>query len=164
MIVCAHGDVADYCKEHDMLISEQYSGDIEKYSGDCLIIVTDQEMTKNEFYYLKAQMLRRGIELVSTRYCSRSLDEFVAYQHSRESQKHHIKSGGRQIFGFYSQDGVVYEKPEELEVVKLILELREQGQSYRQISENESVHYSDGRKISLSTIQTIIKNKNRYER
>lgn len=164
MIVCAHGDVADYCKEHDMLINEQYSGDIEKYSGDCLVIVTDQEMTKNEFYYLKAQMLRRGIELVSTRYCSRSLDEFIAYQHSRESQKHHEKSGGRQIFGFYSQDGVVYEKPEELEVVKLIIGLRDLGMSYRQISEADKVCYSDGRKMSVSTIQAIIKNRNRYER
>lgn len=164
MIVCAHGNVSDYCKEHDMLIREQYSGDIEKYSGDCVVIVTDQEMTKNEFYYLKAQMLRRGIEVVSTRHCSRTLSEFVAYQHSRESNKHHEKSGGRQIFGYYSENGVVHEHPEALKVVKLIIGLRDLGLSYREISESDGVRHPDGRKMGVSTIQAIIKNRNRYER
>ena len=29
MIVCAHGEVSEYCKNRDMIIVERYDGDIE---------------------------------------------------------------------------------------------------------------------------------------
>lgn len=34
-----------------MTIYERYEGDLERYKGNCPVIVTDQQMSKNEFYY-----------------------------------------------------------------------------------------------------------------
>ena len=43
-------------------------------------------------------------------------------------------------------------------------ELRDMGFTYRRISEDENVHHPDGRKLNISTIQIILKNRKIYEK
>ena len=161
MFVCAHGDVSDFCAERDMVIIDSYEGEIENYSGFlCSVLVTDKDMSENEYHFLKGKMLARGVELVSTRYKDSScLADFVRYSAGREIEERKQKYGGRHMFGFCDEGFL----PEGRAVVKRILELRDKGFKYRQIKEDPEVHHPDGRSLSISTIQIIIKNRKAYE-
>ena len=160
MLVCKHGEVSAYCAERDMVICEQYTGNLEDYDGNCRVLVTDQRMGENEYYFLKGKLLARGVELVSIWYKdNKLLSEFLAYQAERRKENYN----GRQPFGFQRKNGEVTENPEMMKVVRRILDLRDAGMSYRLIREDEGVHHPDGRKISVDTIRQIIKNRGRYE-
>ena len=149
MIVCAHGEVSEYCESHDMVIVGRYTGDIEGYNGVCPVLVTDQDMSQGEYYFLKGKMLARGVELVSTRYPdSKNLAKY-------EIPKKPTKYGGRQRFG----TGSDFERA----VIQRIFELADAGKTLREIAADEKVGYLDGRKMSISTIQLIIKNRGKYE-
>lgn len=160
MIVCGHGNVSDFCAERDMVVCERYEGDLSDYRGSCTVVVSDQDMSEGEYYYLKGSLLNRGIELISTRYKDNpAMLEYLAYMKERQREKY----GGRQPFGYYRRNGEVIENPEMMAVVRRILELRDAGITLRGIQEDAGVHHPDGRKISISTIQQIIKNRDRYE-
>lgn len=160
MIVCGHGDVTEYCKEHDMTVCEVWNGDIDKYSGSCRVLVTDQEMSENEYYYLKGKMLGRGVELISTRHKDDKLiTEFLAYQADRRKEKY----GGRQPFGYRKVGNEIREIPEMIDVARKIIMLKDAGATYRKIHDTPGICHPDGRKISVSTIQQIIKNRKKYE-
>ena len=143
MIVCAHGEVSEYCENRDMIIVERYAGDIEKYNGVCRVLVTDREMSSSEYYYLKGKMLAQGVELVSTRYVdTENLSQGIV------QEVYEKRPGpGRKKFGENSEAEMV--------VVRRIFELRDSGSSLREISEDEKVGYLDGRKMSISTIQKV---------
>lgn len=160
MIVCGHGNVADFCKEHDMVVLEVYSGPLEEYTGSSRVLVTDQDISKREYYYLKSKLMRRGVELISTRYkdCP-ELIEFLAYEAERRKEVH----GVRQPFGFIRKNGEVIGNQEMMAVARKVIELRDAGFVMRTIQETEGICYPDGRKLSLSTIQTIVKNRGLYE-
>lgn len=151
MIVCAHGEVSEYCENHDMIIIEKYDGDIENYRGACCVLVTDKEFSKGEYYYLKGKMLARGIELVSTRYVDTKNLNYQAV-HTTESQ--YSSHSGRPKFGDRSEA--------ERAVVARIFELKDVGYTLRKIREDDKVRYPDGRELSISTIQTILKNREKY--
>ena len=150
MIVCAHGEVSEYCENRDMIVVEQYTGDIENYNGVCRVLVTDRDMSAGEYYYLKGKMLARGIELVSTRYVD---TENLSHGVVREvAEKRPIQ--GRRKFGDGSEA--------EMAVVRRIFEMRDNGSTLKEISENPDVGYLDGRKMPVSTIQVILKNREKY--
>lgn len=155
MIVCSHGNVKEFCEANDMLIVEDYDGEIENYRGLFRVLVTDQKMSENEYYTLKGQMLRNGYELVSVdhrdRHCTIGLVIHMASQR-RE------KFGGRHMFGV-GDDGLTNQGRL---VVKRIFEMRDAGFTYRQIQADENVCHPDGRNLSISTIQTIVKNREKY--
>ena len=160
MLVCAHGDVDYFCEKRDMVIVDRYDGDLEKYDGPWCVIVTDLDVVEHEYYYLKGKLLARGKELISTRYEDNvALSEYAAYAGKRGAEERRVKYGGRQRFGFC--DGVL--TAEGKAVTDRIFELRDKGYSYRMIREDEGVHHPDGRKMSISTIQIIIKNRSMYE-
>ena len=150
MIVCAHGEVSEYCENRDMIIIERYTGDIENYGGVCRVLVTDQDMSPGEYYFLKGKMLTRGVELVSTRYVD--TENLAQGAIKNVSEKH--PGRGRRKFGDGSEA--------EMAVVRRILELRDAGRTLKEISEDENVGYRDGRKMSISTIQVILKNREKY--
>jgi hypothetical protein len=132
-----------------MIIVERYAGEIENYSGDCCVLVTDREMSSGEYYYLKGKMLARGVELVSTRFVdTENLAQGVVKQ---IAEKHRP---GRRRFG----EGSLTERV----VVDRIFELRDAGRTLREISEDEKVRYPDGKKMSISTIQVILSNREKY--
>ena len=150
MIVCAHGEVSEYCEKRDMIIIERYTGEIENYGGVCRVLVTDQEMSAGEYYYLKGKMLAQGVELVSTRYVD---TENLSYDVVQEVyEKRPVQ--GRKKFGERSEAEKV--------VLDRIFELHDRGYTLRKISEDEKVGYPDGRKMSISTIQVILKNREKY--
>lgn len=160
MIVCGHGDITEYCKDHDMVVCETWTGDIDKYSGSCRVLVTDQKMSENEYYYLKGKMLGRGIELISTRHKDHKLmTEFLSYQANRRKEKY----GGRQPFGYRKVGNEIREIPEMIAVARKIVEMKDAGATLREIHECADIYHPDGRKISVSTIQQIIKNRERYD-
>ena len=143
MMVCAHGDVTEYCAARGMEIVVTWDGRIQDYSGRCRILVTDSDISENEYYFLKGEMYSRGIELISTRHKdSKQMLEYLVYAADRRE----AKSGGRPRF----EDPVVSQR---------VLELRSKGLSLRAIQESEGVRHPDGRKLSLNTINNIIRSK-----
>lgn len=160
MFVCAHGEISEFCKNYDVIVAEEYDGEIEEYAGVFPVLVTDAEMTEAEYFYLKGKMLAKGVELVSTRHSDMEcMTEILAYH-----AKGQPKKGGRQKFGFVCDNGVMRLHEEGKEVVRRILELRDSGCAYREIREDAGVHHRDGRKLSVSTIQIIVKNREEYEK
>ena len=159
MIVCAHGNVEKFCKEHDMVIIEQYDGDLEQYTGLCRVIVTDADMEQADYYLLKGKMLAMGIELVSTQH--RALED-VSYEIAKLIKRK--KTGGRTMFGFQKVDGELKLTEMGRAVVARIFELRDLGYPYRMIREDEGVYHPSGRKLSVSTIAVIVSNREKYEK
>lgn len=153
MIVVAHGDVDAYCAEHGMVIAERYSGKLEDYSGGGLIVVTDNCADVNDYYYLRGIFRSRGIELVSTHWYNPVIENFMEYKERRDAERR-VRSGGRRLFGLQSEEAMA--------VVRRIFELRDAGYTLRQISDDPGVRYTDGRKMPVSTIQVILKNRERY--
>lgn len=154
MIVCAHGKVSEYCKNHGMVICGEYVGDIEDYHGKFPVVVTDMDIPQVEFFALKERLLRRGVELISTRHSDLSVAEYIAH---RIVEQPRLNKGGRAPFGYRWVGNELVESPHEMAVVKRILELREIGVSYSRIATDDRVRYQDGREVSVSTIQGIIK-------
>ena len=160
MIVCTHGNVNEFCREHGMLVVDSHKGDIDEYGGLFRVIVTDQEMSENEYYALKGRMLAKGYELVSVHYTDkRCMIDLITHMVSKDIESRREKFGGRHMFGT-NDDGLT---DHGREVVKKILELRDLGCTLRQIKEHEGVCHPGGGCLSISTIQTIIKNRSIYE-
>ena len=150
MIVCAHGEVSEYCENRDMIIVEQYTGDIENYGGVCRVLVTDRDMSAGEYYYLKGKMLAQGVELVSVRY----VDTENLAQGAAKAAVEKRPGSGRRKFGENSEA--------EMAVVRRIFELRDAGYKMRAISEDPMVKRADGSKLPVSTIQVILNNREKY--
>ena len=143
MMVCAHGDVAKFCAERDMHIVDVWTGELSEYAGDSPVLVTDADISEHEYYFLKGELLSRGIELISTRYKDdKLLSEFLVYSNSRRKKKY----TGRPGFS-------------DREVIAKILELHSAGLSLRKIQETEGVRWGDGRKLSISTIAKVIESE-----
>ena len=148
MMVCAHGNVTEFCKERDLLICDTWNGDIREYRGVCRVLVTDSEMSEQEYYFLKGELLAKGIELISTRWKdNEGLLEFIMYSNRRRRER----SGGRQQFG----DRVVVDR---------ILELRSAGKSLRAIREDERVRWANGNRLRICTISKIIERESEKEK
>ena len=159
MVVCAHGDVAGFCESHEMQILESYIGDINEFrKSNCAVIVTDQAMTRQEYDSLKCTLFARGVELVSTEWTD---DEVILRLLNNQIQNRR-KRGGRQVFGFTKKKGQVVEIPERIAVARRVIALRDAGCTLKGIRADKEVRHPDGRKISVSTIQQIIKNRDRY--
>lgn len=159
MIVCGNGDVAAYCKDHGMIIYENYAGDPSEYRGTCAVLVTDREMPRAEYYYKKSELMARGVELVSIHHTDDEvMTEFLAYLAERRKTRY----GNRQMFGYVRKNGVVLPREESLAVVRRIFELRDAGHTLRVIQDDPDVHHPDGRKLSVATIQKILKDRGKY--
>ena len=161
MRVCAHGDVAEFCRAHDMTICETWDGRIENYRGSCGVLVSDQSMSENEYYYLKSRLIARGIELISTHHKDdESMVGYLMYASERDKSRYATRLPlGRRWSG-----GRIVEDAEGMAVVNRIFELRDSGVSYRAIREDEKVRRPDGKMLSLSTIQNIVRNRKFYEK
>jgi hypothetical protein len=49
-------------------------------------------------------------------------------------------------------------------VARRVIEMRDLGYTLRQIRDDEDVYHTDGKKLATSTIQQIIRNREKYER
>lgn len=152
MVVCAHGGVVEFCAAHEMKIMEWCSGSLENYKGSCPVVVTDQQMTREEYDSLKCMLFARGVELVSTEWAD---DERILAL-LRQNVEYRKTRGGRQMFGFAKQKGVIVEIPEKMEVARTIIRMRDADKTLREIKSAVD--------LSISTIQTIIKNREVYEK
>lgn len=160
MVVCAHGNVVDFCEKHDMQILTAYDGNLEDYHGNCAVVVTAQEMTRAEYDSLKCTLFGRGYELVSVRWT----DDDVIIRLLLNQIEQRGRRGGRQMFGFYKRKGVIVENPAMIAIARRIIKLRDAGMTYREIREDAGVRHPDGGELSLSTIQVIIKHREVYEK
>lgn len=144
-MVCAHGNVTEYCKAHEMEIVATWDGKIIEYEGKIPILVTDSEISETEYCYLKGVFLAKGYELISTRYKdSKLFSEYLVYS----SGQRDVRLGGRKSFA-------------DKEVIDRILELRRSGLSLRGIQADRIVRNKDGTMLSISTISKIIKRESR---
>lgn len=159
MVVCAHGNVDKFCKSHEMEILETYSGNLEDYKGNCAVIVTDQQLTRCEYDTLKCTLFGRGFELVSAKWT----DDEIILRLLRNQIEQRSKRGGRRIFGFYQNNGQIVGNPKKIAVARRIIEMRDAGCTLREIREDKDVRNTDGSLLALTTIQTIIKNREKYE-
>lgn len=160
MVVVAHGEVDAYCNEHDMIIGDRYDGDLLEYKGRYAVVVTDAGVSKNEYFYMKYKLLLRKVELISVKWASVELSEFVVYCAEQESKRR--KKSGRVRFGSQRRGGMIVDDPAGMRVVNRIFELRDSGATYERIRNDEGVHHLDGRKMSISTIQVILGNRDKY--
>ena len=163
MQIIAHGNVEDYCKKHGMTIIGVYVGNLEDYHGTHPVVVTDRVMCANEYYYLKYRLMKKGVQLVSVYHNDTTIDGFLVYLNQHEREERRSKHTGRAAFGFQHKHGELVEHPANMAVARRILKLRDAGLTMKQISEDEGVHYADGRKLSISTIQVILNNREKYE-
>lgn len=146
MIVCAHGDVFEYCKHRGMIIVETWEGDFREYNGKCPVIVTDADISETEYYFEKGKLLARRIDLISTRYTDdEKLVSYISYSTERSGGRK-----GRKAFGSC---------PKEKAVVEKILELRKSGMTIRAIRETSGICHADGRRLSVSMIHSILKRR-----
>jgi hypothetical protein len=164
MIVCGHGNVTEFCRNNGMTVAAQYTGKITDYDGDIKVIVTDTEMCLQEFFYLRMVMLAKGYDVRSVHYpeLDEKLNSFVEYVEVQERIRRKQTYGGRQPFGYRRVRGRVRAVPEVIAMARKIIELRDEGKTLREIYEAPEVHHPDGRKISISTIQQIVKNRDKY--
>lgn len=162
MLVCAYGDVDDFCKDKDMLIVDRYDGDLEQYNGLCRVIVSDAAWDASGYNFLKGKLLAKGYELVSTIHTDRDTLAYLIAKSIQNERKN--KYGGRHIFGFQNIDGETKLTDHGRAVVNRIFELRDLGYTYRAIREDSGVCHPDGRPISISTIQIILSNREKYEK
>lgn len=160
MLVCGHGNVSDYCSNFGMVVADVYDGDIISYRGLCKVLVTDEEMGESDYYYLKSKMLSLGYELVSTEHEDTEMVANLVMSYARQNKE---KYPGRCKFGFRRVNGEILPHEDRMVVVKRIFELRDEGCSLHEIQEDEVVRHDDGRKLSISTIQSIIKNRDEYK-
>lgn len=160
MHVVAHGNVDVYCESHNMQITERYEGKLENYTGSGLIIVTDNCSDINDFYCLKLKLMRKKITLISTHWEDKALSEFVEYL--KKADKRSL-NGGRLPFGFRRVKGKIVHNEEAFKIARRIIELRDEGETYKSITEDPGVHHLDGRKMGISTIQVILSNRSKYE-
>lgn len=158
MVVCAHGDVAAFCEAHEMQILDCYIGYLEDYKGSCAVVVTDQKMTRQEYDTLKCTLFGRGVELVSTEWTDDEV--IVRLLHSQIDNRK--KRGGRQMFGFMKKNGQIVENPAQIRVARKVIEMRDAGCKLREIKDDKGVCHPDGTPLSLSTIQVIIRNRDKY--
>ena len=164
MIVCGHGDVLEFCENHEMVVADTYNGNIEEYEGVCPVLVTDQTMTENEYLYMKKKMLVAGVELVSIHHTDEeTVSKQMVYESHRENQSRKEKYGGRCRFGFRRVNGKEVPDEYEMQVVRRILELKDSGHTLRAIHADSAVRRIDGSKPSISTIQVIVANRESYE-
>jgi hypothetical protein len=143
-----------------MKVLETYDGDISDYRGNCPVLVTDLYMSREAYDTLKCELFSRGVDLVSTHW----LDDDVVIRLIRGDLERRKKRGGRQRFGFYKKNGIIVENPAMVAVARKVIELRDDGLTYREIRENEDVRFADGRKLAISTLQAIVSNREKYER
>jgi hypothetical protein len=160
MVVCAHGDVADFCEKHEMVILESYDGSLKDYHGNCPVVVTAQKMTAAEYDSMKCELFGRGIELVSVDW----IDDEGIVRLLRNQIARRGKRGGRQMFGYYRKNGVIVENPGMIAVARRIIALRDAGCTMKEIRDKDGVCHPDGRKLAVSTIQQIIKNRDKYKK
>ena len=152
MNIAAHMGVA---APVGMTVVEVYTGKIEDYDGSCGVLYTEDDLSKNEYYYLKYLLLRRRIELIHPGWNDEDLNEFVVYMNMRENDR---RCRGRLPFGFIRRKGVIIEETHKIELARWIIELRDGGMSYRGIKNEIDVE------LSIGTIQTICANRDRYEK
>jgi hypothetical protein len=143
-----------------MQILEKHDGSLSDYRGNCAVVVTDQVMSRVEYDRLKCELFGRGVELVSTEWT----DDEVILRLLRNQIEQRGKRGGRRIFGFYQKNGQIVKNGAKIAVARRIIEMRDAGCTLREIREDEDVRNIDGSLLALTTIQTILKNREVYEK
>lgn len=74
-----------------------------------------------------------------------------------------MSRGGRQPFGYCKNNGKIIEIPSRMAIARRIIELRDAGMKLQDIREADGVRWPDGRRLSVDTINRILKNRSLYE-
>lgn len=164
-------------------------GDVSNPPYEAVVVAKSDRVARdiNIYFYYQGALLRKNIELISicedfgqfgvfanmlkafTLTCAEMERDNI---NKRTSSGRKIKaarggySGGRPPFGYAPQNGKLVVVPEEAEIVRFVIQSKENGMTYQAICDslNEAGKTNrSGTKFSISTLQVITENKPLYQ-
>ena len=166
------------------------NGEITNPPVEAVIVAKTDRIARdvNIYYYYKAELNKREIEVISTsedwsaqdKLTALILENFLAVAATLERENicrrtsggRRVKaakggySGGRPPYGYRADTRTLVVVPDEAEVVRTIFRMKDgEGQTYKAICEHLNAlgkTNRSGTKFSISTVQTIYENKNVY--
>ena len=164
-------------------------GDVSNPPYEAVVVAKSDRVARdiNIYFYYQGALLRKNIELISicedfgqfgvfanmlkafTLTCAEMERDNI---NKRTSRGRKIKaarggySGGRPPFGYAPQNGKLVVVPEEAEIVRFVIQSKENGMTYQAICDslNDAGKTNrSGTKFSISTLQVITENKPLYQ-
>lgn len=164
-------------------------GDVSNPPYEAVVVAKSDRVARdiNIYFYYQGALLRKNIELISicedfgqfgvfanmlkafTLTCAEMERDNI---NKRTSSGRKIKaarggySGGRPPFGYAPQNGKLVVVPEEAEIVRFVIQSKENGMTYQAICDslNDAGKTNrSGTKFSISTLQVITGNKPLYQ-
>lgn len=164
-------------------------GEVNNPPYEAVVVAKSDRVARdiNIYFYYQGALLRKNIELISicedfgqfgvfanmlkafTLTCAEMERDNI---NKRTSGGRKIKaarggySGGRPPYGYAPQNGKLVIVPEEAEVVRFVIQSKEEGMTYQMICDslNDAGKTNrSGTKFSISTLQVIIENKPLYQ-
>ena len=164
-------------------------GDVSNPPYEAVVVAKSDRVARdiNIYFYYQGALLRKNIELISicedfgqfgvfanmlkafTLTCAEMERDNI---NKRTSSGRKIKaargdySGGRPPFGYAPQNGKLVVVPEEAEIVRFVIQSKENGMTYQAICDslNDAGKTNrSGTKFSISTLQVITENKPLYQ-
>lgn len=164
-------------------------GDVSNPPYEAVVVAKSDRVSRdiNIYFYYQGALLRKNIELISicedfgqfgvfanmlkafTLTCAEMERDNI---NKRTSSGRKIKaarggySGGRPPFGYAPQNGKLVVVPEEAEIVRFVIQSKENGMTYQAICDslNDAGKTNrSGTKFSISTLQVITENKPLYQ-
>ena len=164
-------------------------GDVTNPPYEAVIVAKSDRVARdiNVYYYYKMMLTKKDVKLISVSEDFGQMGVFATMLEAftlcvaemerqnitkRTSAGRIIKaskggySGGRPPYGYAPQNGKLVIVPEEAEVVRFVIEAKDNGVTYQQICNalNDAGKTNrSGTKFSISTLQVIIDNKPLYQ-
>lgn len=169
--------------------SKILNGGISNPPIEAVVVAKNDRIARdvNLYFAYKYQLDRQGIKLISVTedfgqlgIFAPVLEAFIASMaqverdiiNTRTSGGRAIKaskggySGGRPPFGYRAQNGRLVIIPEEAEIVREVITMKDDGETFQKICDKlnrDGKTNRSGTKFSISTLQVIIENKPLYE-
>lgn len=177
-------------KENRPAFDRILQGDVTNPPVDMIIVAKADRISRdiNQYYAYKSILSKIGLDIVSVtedwsaqdKLTAMILENFLAMAATVERENIRIRtsggrkvkasrggySGGRPPYGYAPQNGKLIIVPEEAEVVKYVINSKDNGVTYQTICDtlnNQGKTNRSGTKFSISTLQVIIENKPLYE-
>ena len=164
-------------------------GDVSNPPYEAVIVAKSDRVARdiNIYYYYKMLLIKKDVKLISI---AEDFGQFGVFANmleaftlcvaemerenitKRTSSGRKVKaskggySGGRPPYGYTPQNGKLVIVPEEAEVVKYVINAKENGATFQSICDTlnaEGKTNRSGSKFSISTIQVLIDNKPLYQ-
>ncbi len=164
-------------------------GDVANPPYEAVIVAKSDRVARdiNIYYYYKMLLIKKGVKLISI---AEDFGQFGVFANmleaftlcvaemerenitKRTSGGRRVKaakggySGGRPPYGYTPHNGKLIIVPEEAEIVKFVIESKDNGKTFQAICDTLNAQGKtnrSGTKFSISTLQVIVENKPLYQ-